>query len=341
MTPQGRLCGAQRLCVMGFLGGKRLERKEEMKKIVNMLSVVPVLVFVVVLNGCGGLEASYTDDELAAEEVAGPESEGSIEEPEEPAAEPVVESDDTSECADLDGDGYCSPKDCNDSPDDANKDGLVDGYFIHKGAVELCDGVDNDCDGNTDEGLDAFHVYEDVDGDGYGAGEAMQVCSDEGYVYNASDCDDSDANIHPGADDESGDGVDSDCDDEVEVVEVEQFDLTIKISYRDAVHRVFSYQLYTDESFVGKWWDEGISFTDQLVFEGNFEDASSFLGLRFNVAEDEPATSWLCEGNGRTATLDQNATISITFLGEKYSAEDLTTWSDPNGQGCSALIKFE
>jgi hypothetical protein len=47
-----------------------------------------------------------------------------------------------SDCScDKDGDGYCSPDDCNDS--DAT---------IHPWATEVCDHVDNDCDGLTDEG---------------------------------------------------------------------------------------------------------------------------------------------------------------------------------------------
>lgn len=312
-----------------------------MKKFASVVFLA-VLAAMVVLNGCGGLEADYTDEELATDEVAEPEAEEpTAEKPETESEDPVVEPDDTSKCADLDHDGYCGgPKDCNDVPGDADNDEIVDGYFIHKGAVELCDEVDNDCDGYTDEGLETYKVYEDLDGDGYGAGEVLYVCSDEGYVYDHSDCDDADADIYPGAKDKSGDGVDSDCDDEIEVVEVEQFDLTIKIGYRDEIHRIFSYQLYTDESFVGKWWDEEISFTDQLVFEGNFEDAESFLGMRFNIAEGDPATSWLCEGNGRSAALDQGATITITFLGVEYTAEDLTIWSAPDGAGCSAELKF-
>ncbi len=105
---------------------------------------------------------------------------------------------------DLDGDGYSIPDDCDDS--DA---------LINPAAVELCDGVDNDCDGDVDEdsAADASTWYADTDGDGYGdAGDSVVSCSaPSGYVADDTDCDDDDSAVNPGAT-EYCDGIDNDCD---------------------------------------------------------------------------------------------------------------------------------
>jgi Putative metal-binding motif/Secretion system C-terminal sorting domain/Pregnancy-associated plasma protein-A/HYR domain/Receptor L domain len=103
---------------------------------------------------------------------------------------------------DLDGDGYtdgvtqvsCSQPtcfvatattgDCNDN------DGT-----IHPGASELCDGLDNDCDGNVPAN------EADADADGY------RICD--------GDCDDTNAAVNPGAT-EVCNGIDDDCDGDVD-----------------------------------------------------------------------------------------------------------------------------
>ena len=65
-------------------------------------------------------------------------------------------------------------------------------------SAELCDGLDNDCDGQTDEGLT-------VDGDGDGHSTPGSC----GGTKN--DCNDTVAAIHPGAAEVCGDGIDQDC----------------------------------------------------------------------------------------------------------------------------------
>jgi len=65
---------------------------------------------------------------------------------------------------------------------------------------ETCDGLDNDCDGETDDGVKTT-FYEDSDGDGYGnPSSTTEACSaPEGYVEDSTDCDDTDGSVNPGA----------------------------------------------------------------------------------------------------------------------------------------------
>jgi hypothetical protein len=86
------------------------------------------------------------------------------------------------------------------------------------GAAERCNGVDDDCNGRVDDGAtDATTWYDDGDGDGYGdsAASTLACSAPVGTVADATDCDDSDADVHPGAD-EWCDGVDNDCDGSVD-----------------------------------------------------------------------------------------------------------------------------
>ena len=123
--------------------------------------------------------------------------------------------------ADADGDGYgdagtmtteCSAPsgyveddtDCDDTSSDA-----------HPGGTEVCDGLDNDCDGDVDpdDATDAVTWYADTDGDGFGdAAVSETTCAElTGYVEDDTDCDDTSSDAYPGGD-EYCDGLDNNCD---------------------------------------------------------------------------------------------------------------------------------
>jgi hypothetical protein len=104
---------------------------------------------------------------------------------------------------DTDGDGVTVVTDCDDA--DAT---------VYPGAVEACDGIDNDCDVLVDEGVTAGTWYADADGDTFGdTATSTSACSaPAGYVADATDCDDVDAAAFPGNTETCNDGVDNDCD---------------------------------------------------------------------------------------------------------------------------------
>src|SRR5262249_1792726 len=87
---------------------------------------------------------------------------------------------------------------------------------VHPGATEVCNGVDDNCAGGIDEGLPTSTFYQDHDGDGFGNPNASKVaCNAEqagaGYVADHTDCDDTSADIHPGAPEVCGNLKDDNC----------------------------------------------------------------------------------------------------------------------------------
>ncbi|MFT4976782.1 MAG: hypothetical protein ACI8S6_002687 [Myxococcota bacterium] len=127
-------------------------------------------------------------------------------------------SDTTTYFADADNDKYGDPSttqaactrpsgyrtnnvDC----DDAN-------VAINPGAAETCDGTDDNCSGDESDASDAAAWHPDSDADGYGdsSTETYACTQPSGYLADATDCDDANVAINPGAA-ETCDGTDSNC----------------------------------------------------------------------------------------------------------------------------------
>lgn len=69
------------------------------------------------------------------------------------------------------------------------------------GKMEACNGFDDNCNGQIDEGLMAVTTWPDVDGDGFGnsQGSPLSGCSGGMRAQNDRDCDDTNRTINPGA----------------------------------------------------------------------------------------------------------------------------------------------
>ena len=126
---------------------------------------------------------------------------------------------------DGDGDGYgdssVSQSSCSQSlagyasnPDDCDDTNAA----IHPMADEVCDSIDNDCDGNADDADDVIvggtAYYADLDGDGFGDPQSsIDACvQPQDYILDAQDCDDGDEMVKPGEREACDDGIDNNCD---------------------------------------------------------------------------------------------------------------------------------
>ncbi len=121
--------------------------------------------------------------------------------------------------ADADGDGYgdtaSSTEACQQPTGHVSGDSDCDDAVaaVNPGATEVCDNVDNNCDGSVDEGVQSTW-YADADGDGYGdAASTTAACNQPtGFLSDNTDCDDTDGTVNPSATELCGDGLDNNCD---------------------------------------------------------------------------------------------------------------------------------
>lgn len=111
---------------------------------------------------------------------------------------------------DADRDGVTADQDCDDHDDARSPDML-----------EVCDFIDNDCNGLVDDGLETLAQWPDVDNDGFGkkGAEPYFFCGHIGdSAFNDQDCDDTQYQVNPDARELEND-IDDDCNELVDDLE--------------------------------------------------------------------------------------------------------------------------
>ncbi|MFZ5476300.1 MAG: MopE-related protein, partial [Myxococcota bacterium] len=234
---------------------------------------------------------------------------------------------------DVDGDGYgdpqtgraiCSPPpilvldgtDCDDADATA-----------YPGAPEVCDGDDEDCDGEADDGVLATW-WSDADGDGWGVAEVLACELAEGLADAAGDCDDADVTAYPGAP-EVCDGADDDCD--------------------GAIDEDVLLTFYEDADGDG-WGDAALAACEApagyVALAGDCDDGDAAIGPGADEVCDDADVDEDCDGlaDDDDASVTGTTTAAIDLDGDLYTdiwpsewctvPAGYTAWDDALGWDC-------
>ena len=198
---------------------------------------------------------------------------------------------------DADGDGFAAEEDCNDN--DAS---------VYPGAAEVCDGVDNDCDGQKDnDPTDADTWYEDADSDGYGSTtSSMQACDKpDGYVDNDLDCDDDHRDANPEGTEVDWDGIDQNCD---------GYDLNIEACVAESVADAIDWV---------SWWSYSVSDQEEDVWVAGYELYNQTLYVDADSSQVTPSHESAVDFGVEVDSLQALNTSSDPFYLDYYIGE---TW---------------
>ena len=263
-------------------------------------------------------------------------------------------ADATSWYADTDVDGYGDPAmwdvecyqpagyvaDMTDCDDTASA--------VNPAATEMCDGIDNNCDGAIDEdtAADVSTWYADADSDSYGDAAVSDVDCDQpaGYVADSTDCDDTRASSYPGAD-EWCNGYDDNCDGAVD----EDTALDAVTWYQDADSDTYGNPAVSDiECYVPAGYVMDNTDCDDGRFETNpgADEYCNFIDDDCNGTVDDnyalDATTWYADADadafGDLSMPTNSCAVPAGYVADSTDCNDTTAAAYPGADEICDLI---
>jgi hypothetical protein len=224
---------------------------------------------------------------------------------------------------DSDGDGYPLSEDCDDADASINPD-----------AAELCDSIDNNCDGEIDnDPVDAGIWYTDGDDDGYGdPGTAVVLCEQpSGTVDNDGDCSDENALISPDAAEvcDKAD-TDEDCSGAADDADPGVDPGTQRTFYTDGDD-----DGYGDRDAPGALYCDPPAGVTEDATDCNDGDAL----INPDAVEECDGIDNDCDGDADSGTLGSEPLCSATTclaISDDGGATDGLYWLDPDGDGAES-----